>query len=148
LIANSTVDLECGSTTNNLERQKQVSFTITHFVTANRFVSKKAAKLNKLEDLKARPSCRPRHHQHQADHRAERRRNSGFPDPAGQGSRDLPDGRDRPRRLRDGRHPALQLVAGSKAPKDYGISADALGRTLRHHAARGCPAFKKWSMTP
>ena len=48
LIANSTVDLECGSTTNNLERQKQVAFTITHFVTANRFVSKKAAKLNKL----------------------------------------------------------------------------------------------------
>ena len=28
LIANGTVDLECGSTTNNLERQKQVSFTI------------------------------------------------------------------------------------------------------------------------
>src|SRR5215813_7571421 len=42
LIANGTVDLECGSTTNNLERQKQVSFTITHFVTANRFVSKKS----------------------------------------------------------------------------------------------------------
>ena len=41
LMANGTVDLECGSTTNNLERQKQVSFTITHFVTANRFVSKK-----------------------------------------------------------------------------------------------------------
>ena len=54
LIANGTVDLECGSTTNNLERQKQVSFTITHFVTANRFVSKKAAKLNKLEDLKGK----------------------------------------------------------------------------------------------
>jgi glutamate/aspartate transport system substrate-binding protein len=34
LIANGTVDLECGSTTNNLEREKQVSFTITHFVTA------------------------------------------------------------------------------------------------------------------
>src|SRR5215467_7915171 len=45
LIANDTVDLECGSTTNNLERQKQVSFTITHFVTANRFVSKKSANL-------------------------------------------------------------------------------------------------------
>src|SRR5918993_1014825 len=42
LIANGTVDLECGSTTNNLERQKQVGFTIPHFVTANRLVSKKA----------------------------------------------------------------------------------------------------------
>src|SRR5258708_9758243 len=54
LIANETVDLECGSTTNNLERQKQVSFTITHFVTANRFVSKKAASLKDLNDLKGK----------------------------------------------------------------------------------------------
>ncbi len=54
LIANGTVDLECGSTTNNLERQKQVSFTITHFVTANRFVSKKASNLKTVDDLKGK----------------------------------------------------------------------------------------------
>jgi glutamate/aspartate transport system substrate-binding protein len=54
LMANGTIDLECGSTTNNLERQKQVSFTITHFVTANRFVSKKSAKLKSLNDLKGK----------------------------------------------------------------------------------------------
>ncbi len=54
LMANGTIDLECGSTTNNLERQKQVWFTITHFVTANRFVAKKSAKLNKLDDLKGK----------------------------------------------------------------------------------------------
>jgi glutamate/aspartate transport system substrate-binding protein len=54
LMANGTIDLECGSTTNNLERQKQVWFTITHFVTANRFVAKKSAKLNQLEDLKGK----------------------------------------------------------------------------------------------
>ena len=54
LIANGTVDLECGSTTNNLEREKQVSFTITHFVTANRFVSKKAANLKTVEDLRGK----------------------------------------------------------------------------------------------
>src|SRR5712692_9717322 len=52
LIANGTVDLECGSTTNNLERQQQVSFTITHFVTSNRFVSKKAASIKNVDDLK------------------------------------------------------------------------------------------------
>src|SRR6266446_10333436 len=34
LMANGTIDLECGSTTNNLARQEQVWFTITHFVTA------------------------------------------------------------------------------------------------------------------
>jgi glutamate/aspartate transport system substrate-binding protein len=54
LMANGTVDIECGSTTNNLERQKQVAFTITHFVTANRFVSKKSAKISKLADLKGK----------------------------------------------------------------------------------------------
>lgn len=54
LIANGTVDLECGSTTNNLERQKQVSFTITHFVTSNRFVSKKATHFNTVEDLRGK----------------------------------------------------------------------------------------------
>ena len=54
LMANGTVDLECGSTTNNLERQQQVSFTITHFVTANRFVSKKAANLLTVDSLKGK----------------------------------------------------------------------------------------------
>jgi len=54
LIANGTVDLECGSTTNNIARQEQVWFTITHFVTANRWVAKKSANLNKLADLKGK----------------------------------------------------------------------------------------------
>ena len=54
LMANGTIDLECGSTTNNLERQKQVAFTITHFVTANRYVAKKASKIDKLADLKGK----------------------------------------------------------------------------------------------
>ena len=53
-MANGTIDLECGSTTNNLERQKQVAFTITHFVTANRFVSKKSANLQTVDDLKGK----------------------------------------------------------------------------------------------
>ncbi len=54
LLANGTIDLECGSTTNNAERQKQIGYTITHFVTANRFVSKKADRLNTLADLKGK----------------------------------------------------------------------------------------------
>src|SRR5438445_13708473 len=54
LMANGTIDLDCGSTTNNLERQKQVWFTITHFVTANRWVAKRSAKLDKLEQLKGK----------------------------------------------------------------------------------------------
>ena len=54
LMANGTIDLECGSTTNNLERQKQVWFATTHFVTANRFVSKKDANLKTVNDLKGK----------------------------------------------------------------------------------------------
>src|SRR5919199_1095107 len=54
LMANGTIDLECGSTTNNVEREKQVAFTNTHFLTASRFVSKKANKLDKIDDLKGK----------------------------------------------------------------------------------------------
>jgi len=54
LMANGTIDLECGSTTNNLERQKQVWFTITHFVTANRWVAKRASNIRALPDLRGK----------------------------------------------------------------------------------------------
>src|SRR5271154_4480606 len=54
LLANGTVDLECGSTTNNAERQKQVSFTNPHFLTASRYVSKKSSKINSIDDLKGK----------------------------------------------------------------------------------------------
>src|SRR6185437_14645562 len=50
LIANGTIDLECGSTTNNLEREKQVGFTNTYFVTANRYVVKKASNVKWLTE--------------------------------------------------------------------------------------------------
>src|SRR5262249_4387183 len=54
LILSDKVELECGSTSNNLERQKVVAFSITTFVTANRFLAKAAANLRTLEDLKGR----------------------------------------------------------------------------------------------
>ena len=54
LMANGTIDLECGSTTNNLDRQKQVGFTNTHFLTASRYVSKKSSKINNIDDLKGK----------------------------------------------------------------------------------------------
>jgi glutamate/aspartate transport system substrate-binding protein len=54
LMANGTIDLECGATTNNADRQKQVGFTNTHFLTATRFVSKKALKIEKIDDLKGK----------------------------------------------------------------------------------------------
>ncbi|MDQ2779506.1 MAG: amino acid ABC transporter substrate-binding protein [Pseudomonadota bacterium] len=54
LLANGTIDMECGSTTNNAARQQQIDYTYTTFVTANRFVSKKADNLKTLADLKGK----------------------------------------------------------------------------------------------
>src|SRR5258708_2633499 len=51
---NGTINLECGSTTNNAERLKQVAFTNTHFLTATRFVSKKSSNLHSIDDLKGK----------------------------------------------------------------------------------------------
>ena len=54
LLANGTIDLECGATTNNPERLKQVAFANTHFLTATRFVSKKSSQLNSIDDLRGK----------------------------------------------------------------------------------------------
>src|SRR6202008_1019677 len=54
LMANGTIDLECGSTTNNIARQEQVWFTQTHFVTANRWIAKKSSNIKSLADLKGK----------------------------------------------------------------------------------------------
>jgi glutamate/aspartate transport system substrate-binding protein len=54
LMANGTIDLECGSTTNNVARQEQVWFTHTHFVTANRWIAKKSSNIKSLADLKGK----------------------------------------------------------------------------------------------
>jgi glutamate/aspartate transport system substrate-binding protein len=52
LMANGTIDLECGSTTNNAERKKQVDFGMTYFVIKYRYVAKKSSKMDTIEDLK------------------------------------------------------------------------------------------------
>ena len=52
LMVNGTLDLHCSATTNNADRQKQVAFTNTHFLSATRFAAKKAAKINTIDDLK------------------------------------------------------------------------------------------------
>jgi len=54
LMANGTIDLECGSTSNTIDRQKQVSFAPTTFVTTTRFVSKKANGFKTYADLRGK----------------------------------------------------------------------------------------------
>jgi glutamate/aspartate transport system substrate-binding protein len=53
-ILSGKIDLACETMTNNIERQKVVAFSSTFFVAANRFVSKAAANLRTLDDLKGR----------------------------------------------------------------------------------------------
>ncbi len=54
LLANGTIDMECGSTTNNAARQQQVAFSNTYFLTASKFVSKAATGLTDIDSLKGR----------------------------------------------------------------------------------------------
>ncbi|MDH4553839.1 glutamate/aspartate ABC transporter substrate-binding protein [Pseudomonas sp. BN417] len=54
LVQNGTVDLECGSTTNNLERQKQVGFSVGIFEVGTRLLSKKSAGITEFENLKGK----------------------------------------------------------------------------------------------
>ncbi len=54
LVQNGTVDLECGSTTNNAARQKDVSFAITTYVEEVRMAVKANSGINSIADLKDR----------------------------------------------------------------------------------------------
>lgn len=54
LLMGGRIDLECGSTTNTAARQLRVAFTNSHFVTASRFVARKAAGLRRIDDLKGK----------------------------------------------------------------------------------------------
>jgi len=55
LVQNGTVDLECGSTTNNAQRQQQVSFAINTFYTGTRLLAKAATPVSSYADLKGKP---------------------------------------------------------------------------------------------
>jgi glutamate/aspartate transport system substrate-binding protein len=147
LMANGTVDLECGSTTNNVERQKQVWFTITHFVTANRFVSKKSANLKTVDDLRGKNVAST-----SGTTNIKQITEIGAQKGLGLNILAAKDHAEAFLMVETGRAAAFvmddillySLVAGSKAPQDYVISADALsvepyGIMLRRDDA----AFKK-----
>ena len=54
LIQNGTVDVECGSTTNNSDRGKQVTFAINYFYTGTRFLVKSDSGIKSINDLKGK----------------------------------------------------------------------------------------------
>ena len=51
LIQNGTIDLECGSTTNNTARGKDVAFAVNHFYTGTRLLVKKSSRIKNYADL-------------------------------------------------------------------------------------------------
>ena len=55
LIANGTVDIECGSTTNTVERQKQVAFAVTTFITGTKLLVKRKSGIKSVDGLKGKP---------------------------------------------------------------------------------------------
>ena len=54
LLNNYTYDFECGSTTNNLERQKTVDFSNSIFIVGTRFLVKADSDIKSIEDLKGK----------------------------------------------------------------------------------------------
>lgn len=51
LLANGTVDIECGSTTNNLTRSKQIDYLAITFITGTKLAVKKGSAIKEVEDL-------------------------------------------------------------------------------------------------
>ncbi len=54
LLTNGTIDMECGSTTNNAERQKQVTFSNTYFLTASKFATRRTSGLATVDSLRGK----------------------------------------------------------------------------------------------
>ena len=52
MVVDGAVDLECGSTTNNAERQKQVAFSPIFFVSGTKLMVKRGSKFRSYRDLK------------------------------------------------------------------------------------------------
>lgn len=51
LMANGTIDLECGSTTNNLTRSQQVDYLATTFITGTKLAVRADAGIREIEDM-------------------------------------------------------------------------------------------------
>ncbi|WP_293760890.1 transporter substrate-binding domain-containing protein [uncultured Aquitalea sp.] len=54
LLQNGTIDLECGATTNNAERQRQVDFSLAFFEVGTRLMTRSSAGIGDFPDLKGK----------------------------------------------------------------------------------------------
>ena len=54
LLINNTIDLECGTTTNNTVRQRQIGFSTNYFVAGTRFLVRRDSGIHDVDDLRGR----------------------------------------------------------------------------------------------
>jgi glutamate/aspartate transport system substrate-binding protein len=54
MVRDGKVDLECGSTTNTRDRQKDVAFAYTTFVAGIKMLARKSSNINSIEDLRGK----------------------------------------------------------------------------------------------
>lgn len=137
LLTNGTIDLECGSTANLKDRNEQVAFSNTYYVTATRLLTKRSAGIKSIEDLKGKAAASTAGTANLADLIAvnnNRRldiRVITVPDHA-EGFLSLESDRISAFVLDDVL--LASLAAGAKDPKAYVISSEALSNPLPYGA--------------
>ena len=129
LVQNGTVDIECGSTTNNATRQKDVSFAVTTFVTEVRIAVKANSGITSIAQLSDKE--RRHHHRHDlgaAAAQARTRQRHRLQEVFGKGPRrQLPAARVGPRRrLVMDDYILAGLIARSKNPAGFKITGEPL----------------------
>lgn len=147
LVQNGTVDLECGSTTNNAARQKDVAFAVTTYVEEVRIATKANSGITSIAQLngkKVATTTGTTSVQHLRKH--ERGANVNFEEVYGK------DHADSFLLLESGRADAFvmdgQILAGliskSKNPADYKIVGEVLSvEPIACMMRKDDPAFKK-----
>ena len=147
LVQNGTVDIECGSTTNNATRQKDVSFAVTTYVTEVRTAVKAGSNIKSVSDLAGKNVATTTGTTSVALLRKHERANGvNFNEVYGK------DHADSFLLLESGRADAFVmddnilagLIASSKAPADYAIVGETLNiEPIAIMVRKDDPAFKK-----
>ena len=147
LMQNGTIDIECGSTTNNAARQKDVSFAATTYVEEVRIAVKANSGITSIGQLNGKnvaTTTGTTSVQHLRKH--ERATGVNFNEVYRQGPRrQLPAARVRPRRrLRHGRpDPRRQYRQVEEPGRLQDRRRGALRRADRHHDAQGRPGLQE-----
>ncbi|MBK7662061.1 MAG: transporter substrate-binding domain-containing protein [Sterolibacteriaceae bacterium] len=147
LVTNGTVDLECGSTTNNEARARQVAFAPTTFVTHVRMAVKKSSGITSLTQLDGKPIATTTGTTSVALMRAnEKSRSVEFKEVYGKDHADsfLMLETDRAVAFVMDDNLLAGLIATSKAPENYAIVGETLSiEPIAIMLRRDDPEFKK-----